>query len=234
MGCGPLPSWLKDKRYIYAIDKFDDDLCVWQCPAIYMRKNIQWGTEFVTRTTLQLAHETMVIKIWKKKDTKPTKLANFEGIAKHHNINIMLYEPRKDKGKDAGYIWRQLVYSKIQHKNDLPTRNMRLLGRLCFCIKRMDVLCNRWEGKGCRQIFTRNEDLTRHLKEKRCTGRKTRINCSGGKSKHILNSSEKLFYGGDTKFSYAACQWFAIQAIETCKHIHHKMCGHGGERMVNV
>ena len=234
MGCGPLPSWLKDKRYIYAIDKFDDDLCVWQCPAIYMRKNIQWGTEFVTRTTLQLAHETMVIKIWKKKDTKPTKLANFEGIAKHHNINIMLYEPRKDKGKDAGYIWWQLVYSKIQHKNDLPTRNMRLLGRLCFCIKRMDVLCNQWEGKGCRQIFTRNEDLTRHLKEKRCTGRKTRINCSGGKSKHILNSSEKLFYGGDTKFSYAACQWIAIQAIETCKHIHHKMCGHGGERMVNV
>ena len=63
MGCGPLPSWLNDKRYIYAIDKFDDNLCVWQCPAIYMRKNIQWGTEFVTRTTLQLAHETMVIKI---------------------------------------------------------------------------------------------------------------------------------------------------------------------------
>ena len=118
----------------------------------------------------------------------------------------MLYEPKKDKGKDAGYIWRQLVYGKIQQKNDLPTRNMRLLGRHCFCIKRMDVLCNRCEGKGCRQIFTRNEDLTRHLKEKRCTGRKTRIICSGGKSKHILNSSEKLFYGGDTKFSYAACQ----------------------------
>ena len=24
------------------------------------------------------------------------------------------------------------------------------------------------------------------------------------------------------------------QAIEACKHIHHKMCGHCGERMVNV
>ena len=34
--------------------------------------------------------------------------------------------------------------------------------------------------------------------------------------------------------------WIALfytteaQAIETSKHIHHKMCGHGGERMVKV
>ena len=58
--------------------------------------------------------------------------------------------------------------------------------------------------------------------------------CSGSKFKHILNSSEKVFYGGDTKFSYTACQWIEVQAIETGKHIHHKMCGHVGERMVTV
>ena len=43
-----------------------------------------------------------------------------------------------------------------------------------------------------------------------------------------------MFYGGDTKFSYAACHWIEAQAIETGKHIHHKMCRHGGERMVTV
>ena len=36
----------------------------------------------------------------------------------------------------------------------------------------MDVLCKRWECKACKQIFMRNEDLTRHLKEERCTGGK--------------------------------------------------------------
>ena len=65
-------------------------------------------------------------------------------------------------------------------------------------------------------------------------GRKTKIICSGGKFKHILNSSEKMFYGDDTKFSYTACQWIEAQVIETGTHIHHKMCGHGGERMVTV
>ena len=68
----------------------------------------------------------------------------------------------------------------------------------------------------------------------RCTGGKTKIMCLDGKFKPILNSSKKVFYGGDTKFSYTACQWIEAQAIETGKHIHHKMCGHGGERMAKV
>ena len=94
--------------------------------------------------------------------------------------------------------------------------------------------CRPLERRGCKQIFMRNEDLRRHLKEERCTRRKTKIIYSGGKFKHVLNSSEKVLYSGDTKFSYTACQWIEAQAMETGKHIHHKMCGHGGERIVKV
>ena len=94
---------------------------------------------------------------------------------------------------------------------------MGFLGGHCFYIKKMDVLCKRWECKGCRQTSTRNEDLTVYLKEGRCTVEKTKIICSGGKFKHILNSSEKVFYGGETKFSYTACQWIEAQNIETGK-----------------
>ena len=43
-----------------------------------------------------------------------------------------------------------------------------------------------------------------------------------------------MFCGGDTKFSYTACQWIEAEAIEAGKHIHHQTCGHGGERMVTV
>ena len=185
------------------------------------------------KLTINLAREHYGDNTLKRKDMKSTRLVDFESIARHSNMNIMLYKPKKDRGKDAGSIW-WLVYGKIQHKSDLPTINMGLLGVHCFYIKKKDVLCKRWECKGCRQIFTRNEDFTRHLKVKRCTGRKTKIICSGGKFKHILNSSEKVLYSGDTKFSYTACQWIEAQAMETGKHIHHKMCGHGGERMVKV
>ena len=57
---------------------------------------------------------------------RPTKRVDFEGIARHHNVNIMLYEPKKDRGKDAGSSWR-LVYGKIRHKNDLSIINLELL-----------------------------------------------------------------------------------------------------------
>ena len=76
--------------------------------------------------------------------------------------------------------------------------------------------------------------MIRHLKDERCTGGKTKLICSDGKFKHILHLPEKVFYGGETKFSYAAYQWIEARAIETGKHIHHKMCGHGEERMVKV
>ena len=31
---------------------------------------------------------------------RPTKLANFEGITKDHNVNIMLFESKKDRMQD--------------------------------------------------------------------------------------------------------------------------------------
>ena len=31
---------------------------------------------------------------------KPTKLVDFEGITKHHNVNIMLFESKKDRMQD--------------------------------------------------------------------------------------------------------------------------------------
>ena len=111
---------------------------------------------------------------------------------------------------------------------------MGLFGGHCFYIKKMDVLCKRWECKGCKQIFTRNEDLTRRLKEERCTGGKTKMICSGGKFRRILNSSKKVFHGGDTKFSYTACQWIEAKAVKIGKDFHHKICDHSGERTVKV
>ena len=84
-----------------------------------------------------------------------------------------------------------LVYGKIQHKSDLSTLNMELLGDHCFYIKKMAVLCGRWGYKGWRQMFTRNKNLIKHLKGEGCAGGKTKIICSGDKFKHLLNLSEK-------------------------------------------
>ena len=136
MGFGPLLDWLRDKCCIYAIDTFDDNLCVWRCLVIYKRHACGEKNQVEKRnceTALNLSCEYYGDKKFKKHDVRPTKRVAFEGIAKHHNVNIMLYEPKKDRGKDAGSIWG-LVCDKIQHKSDLSTINMGLLGGHCFYI----------------------------------------------------------------------------------------------------
>ena len=55
---------------------------------------------------LDLVHEYYGDSKLKRKDVRLAKLVDFEGIAKHHNVNIMLYESKKGRGKDAGSIWR--------------------------------------------------------------------------------------------------------------------------------
>ena len=37
LGCSPLLEWLASKKYMYAIDKINDNLCVWCCLAIHQR-----------------------------------------------------------------------------------------------------------------------------------------------------------------------------------------------------
>ena len=222
MGCGPLPEWLQKKRCINALDTFDDNLCVWRCLALYKQKDVNRGAEISTKEALNLAREFYSDNKLKRKDVRTTKLVDFEGIAKHLNVNIMLYEPSKESGKDAGKTWR-LVYDKIQYRDTLPTINMGLFKRHCFYISKIDVLCQNWECKGCKQIFKKSCNLTKNLKEDRCTGGKTKLICSGRKFKRILNSSEKVCYGGETGFSYSACQWIQHTSEETGRHIHHKM-----------
>ena len=174
----------------------------------------------------------MVITIWKKGMWGLQNLL----ILRHCKTPQCEYHIVWTKeGQGEGYrIYMAVSLWQGPAQKQLVDNKHGIIGRPLFYIKKMDVLCKRWESKGCRQIFMWNEDLTVRLKEERCTGAKAKIICSGGKFNHILNSSEKVFYGEDTKFSYTVCQWIEAQVIETGKHIHHKMCGHDGERMVTV
>ena len=73
IGCGPLPDWLRKKCCVYAVDAFDDNMCVWLFLAIYKRKDVKRGTEFVTIAALNLAREYYGNSKLKRKDVRPTQ-----------------------------------------------------------------------------------------------------------------------------------------------------------------
>ena len=250
LGCGPLPKWLADKKCVYAIDKIDDNLCFWRCLVIHQRimKGEKRPEEKTNRDALKLARDFYKRPNLKRENVKPTRLVDFENIAKQFKVNIRLFEPKRNEDKTA---WR-LVFGKNQFKKNLPCvdiglfvyedhdekqaekDNRYLRQGHCFFIKDIELLTKTWECVGCRQRFNRHDKYNRHVTGGTCGGGKTKLICPGEKFERIMNSTEKVFYGGNTKFSYAACQWIEKQSELTGRHIHHALCGHGGEYYVHL
>ena len=104
----------------------------------------------------------------------------------------------------------------------------------CFFTKDIELLTKLWECAGCHQRFNKHVNYNRHVTGGTCGGGKTKLICPGGKFERIMNSSEIVFYGGRTNFSYAACQWIEKQSELIGEHIHHALCGHGGEFSVKI
>ena len=249
LGCGPLPKWLADKKCIYSIDKIRDNLCFWRCLAIHQRimKGKKRPEEDTNREALKLARVFYKNQNLKREDVKPTRLVDFENIAKQFKVNIRLFE----LAKESKTVWK-LVFGKNQFKKNLPCVDIGLFvygdydededeeddenprrGH-CFFIKDIELLAKLWECAGCKQRFNRHDNFNRHVTGGTCGGGKTKLICPGTKFRRIMNSSEKVFYGENTNFSYAACQWIEKQSELIGEHIHHALCGHGGEFSVII
>ena len=249
LGCGPLPKWLADKKCIYAIDKINDNLCFWRCLAIHQRimKGKKRPEEDTNREALKLARDFYRKPNLKREDVKPTRLVDFENIAKQFKVNIRLFE----LAKGSKTVWK-LVFGKNQFKKNLPCVDIGLFvygdydededeedkrdsrqGH-CFFIKDIELLTKLWECGGCGQRFNDHRNYNRHVTGGTCGGGKTKLICPDTKFRRIMNSSEKVFYGENTNFSYAACQWIEKQSELIGKHIHHALCGHGGEFSVKI
>ena len=123
LGCGPLPKWLADKKCIYAIDKIDDNLCLWRCLAIHQRimKGKKRPEEDTNRDTLKLARDFYKKPNLKRGDVKPTRLVDFENIAKQFKVNIRLFELAKESktAEESETVWK-LVFGKNQFRKNLP------------------------------------------------------------------------------------------------------------------
>ena len=249
LGCGPLPKWLADKKCIYAIDKINDNLCFWRCLAIHQRimKGKKRPEEDTNREALKLARDFYKNQNLKREDVKPTRLVDFENIAKQFKVNIRLFE----LAKKSKTVWK-LVFGKNQFKKNLPCVDIGLFAYgdydededeednqnprrgHCFFIKDIELLAKLWECAGCKQRFNRHDNYNRHVTGGTCGGGKTKLICPGGKFERIMNSTEIVFYGGKNNFSYAVCQWIEKQSELIGKHIHHALCGHGGEFSVII
>ena len=175
LGCGHLPNWRHGKRFIYAIDSTDDNLCIWRCLVISerIRRNRRRPEENTTREALNLARTFYNQPNVRVRDVRATKLVDFVNIASKFKVYI--------------YTWR-LVFGQNRFKSSLPNVDIGLCKGHCFYIKDLDILVNHWECVECQQRFTQHQHYNRHVTENRSVGGQTKLICSDKNHEQLRES----------------------------------------------
>ena len=98
-----------------------------------------------------------------------------------------------------------------------------------FVIKDISKLARTYAFVHCRARFTQAYNLQRHTE--RCAQAKTVIDCPAERVEAPQTAFEKAFYPKHCA-SQESLRWLEREAERRKIHIHHAMCGHGGERWV--
>jgi hypothetical protein len=217
LGAGKLPEWLRQKKGLYALDSYNDNLCVFRCIAVHFGARPDRSTNEAVR----LATEYYGTDLVKKK----LKLKALGEVEKKFKVGIRVYEPSEDG------IWRLIRqpahYDAVRGNDGVMT--IGFYNKHAFLIKDIKKVANVYACGGCSQRFTQACHLQRHAST--CQQGKTVFVCKGKKIEKPQSAYEKAFYPKNT-VSFKSIKWLEKKSREIGRHIHHARCGHGGEREI--
>ena len=226
LGTGPLPDWLRNLahgRKMVSLDTYGDDMCLWRCVAVYKGAR----PDRCTQSARQLARGFF------KTDIIPrTSLNELDKVEQYLNggkqlqdwLGIREYVPVRQENGDIN--WHLSRNSSDKLKNVIT---IVIYEGHAFLIKDIKKLAKTYVCNDCGGHFTQAFNLQRH--ERTCRKGETEIICPEEKLAPPLSKYEMTFYDKGP-ISKIAIEWLEKTAKQLKIHIHHAMCGHGGERHV--
>ena len=139
-------------------------------------------------------------------------------------MGIRVYEPELQQNGE--------IYWQLRKNPSDKLKNIITIGIYeghAFLIKDIKKLAKTYVCNNCRARFTEAWNLQRHLKT--CAQGKTIVECLNEKVKPPLTAYERTFHN-DAQASQLAISWLEKMSKRLGIHIHHAMCGHGGERYI--
>ncbi|KAL9952822.1 hypothetical protein ACROYT_G040133 [Oculina patagonica] len=230
LGTGPLPDWLRNLahgRSMVALDTYLDNLCLWRCIAVHQGARIDRST-VAARGLAKSFFKLETVPT----DCSKTSLDELDKVERHLNqgaafsdwLGIRVYEPVRIKDEEV--VWHLKRNSPAMLKNILT---IGIYEGHAFVIKNIERLANTYACAHCNARFTQACNLKRHYQT--CSQGKTIIDCPGKKVEEPQTSFEKASYPSH-QASKESLRWLDQEAKRRKIHIHHAMCGHGGERWV--
>ncbi|KAL9955049.1 hypothetical protein ACROYT_G042653 [Oculina patagonica] len=230
LGTGPLPCWLRNLahgRSMVALDTYRDNLCLWRCIAVHQGARIDRST-VAARGLAKSFFKLETVPT----DCPKTSLDELDKVERHLNqgvafsdwLGIRVYEPEREKNEEV--VWH------LRRNSPAMLTNILTIGIYeghAFVIKDIERLAKTYACAHCNARFTQACHLKRHYQT--CSQGKTIIDCPGKKVEEPQTSFEKAFYPSH-QASKESLRWLDQEAKRRKIHIHHAMCGHGGERWV--
>ena len=226
LGTGPLPGWLRSLALgsnMVSLDTFQDNLCLWRCIVVHQGAR----PDRCSRAAKQLAKG-----FFKTSAVPRTSLDELEKVEVYLNkekqlsewLGIRVYEPELQQNGE--------IYWQLRKNPSDKLKNIMTIGiyeNHAFLIKNITKLAKTYVCNNCRARFTKSCHLQRHLKT--CAQGKTVVDCPNEKVKVPLTAYERAFYD-EIHESQLAISWLEKMSKRLGIHIHHAMCGHGGERQI--
>ena len=230
LGTGPLPDWLRNlahSSYMLSLDTYQDNLCLWRCIAVHQGLR----PDRSTTAARELAKGFFNLKA-APQDCRKTSLDELDEVEKHLNkkqifkdwLGIRVYEP--ERLKDGEVVWH------LRRTPPAKLTNILTIGIYeghAFFIKNISKIAEVYVCIHCRARFTQACNFKRHTE--RCVQGKTVIECPAEKVELPQTVFEKAFYLKHSS-SPESLRWLEQEAALRKIHIHHAVCGHGGERCV--
>ena len=229
LGTGRLSYWLRNLARVragpmVALDTYQDNLCLWRCIAVHRGAR----PDRSTTAARDLAKSFFKLRA-APNDSPKTSLDELNRVERHLNqeadfsdwLGIRVYEPER--------VNDEVIWHLRRNPSDKLT-NILTIGVYeghAFVIKNISKLANTYACVYCRARFTQAGNLQRHTQK--CAQGKTVIDCPAERVEAPQTAFEKAFYPKHCA-SQESLRWREREAERRKIHIHHAICGHGGER----
>ena len=215
LGTGLLPDWLRQKKGLYALDTYQDNLCLFRCLAVH-KGAVSYRC---TKRARELATE-FYGSMEELKDVPNTSLDQLKRVEEHFKVGIRVYEPTQN-----GH-W---LLTRQPAKLGTAPMTIGIYDQHAFLIKDISKLASVYTCGHCQQRFAQAFNLHRHANA--CTKGDTIIVCPGEQVLSPQSAYEKAFYPKRC-VSDVSIRWLEAESRQRGVHIHHHLCGHGGERWI--
>ena len=220
LGQGQLPDWLRNKRDLYALHTFGDNMCRFRCIVVHRGARPDRCTKEAIELAKQFWWPTNDRQVHALRAVEFTELKKAEEKFK---LGIRVYEPSEDG------TWRLIRQPAHYEAIGIEPMTIGWYGDHAFLIKDSKKVANVYACAHCNQQFTQACNLQRHAD--RCTSGKTKVICPGEVVERPQSAYAKAFYP-KTNASKGSMDWLQYEAEKRYLHIHHALCGHGGERWI--